>query len=50
MSGYVHPATAVKHIEITNGTKTLYTIAEKLTGALTGTDKGYFCIYLLAAG
>lgn len=50
VSGYVHPATAVKHIEITNGTKTLYTIAEKLTGALTGTDKGYFAFICLQPG
>ena len=50
VSGYVHPATAVKYIEITNGTTKLYTIAEKIAGAIDGTDKGYFAFICLQPG
>lgn len=50
VSGIVHPATAVKYIEITNGTNTYYTIAEKVVGAITGTDEGYFAFICLEPG
>ena len=50
MSGHVHPATVIEHIEITNGTTKLYTIAEKIAGAIDGTDKGYFAFICLQPG
>lgn len=50
VSGYVHPAVAVRHIEITNGETTLYTIADVIAGSLTGTGNGYFAFICLQPG
>lgn len=50
VSGYVHPATAVKYIMITNGTKTFYTIPDLIKGAIEGTDKGFFAYICLEPG
>lgn len=48
--GYVHPATAVKYIKITKGTKTFYTIPDLLKGAIEGTDTGLFAFICLEPG
>lgn len=50
VAGYVHPATAVKYIKITKGTKTFYTIPDLLKGAIEGTDTGFFAFICLEPG
>lgn len=50
VSGYVHPATAVKYIKITKGSKTFYTIPDLLGGTIDGTDKGFFAFICLEPG
>ncbi len=50
VTGYVHPATAVKYIKITKGSKTFYTIPDLLKGAIEGTDTGFFAFICLEPG
>ncbi len=50
VSGYIHPATAVKYIEITNGKIKLYTIVDLIAGSVNGTDQGYFAYICLQPG
>lgn len=50
VSGYIHPATAVSYIEITNGTQKFYTIVDVIVGAIKGTDTGYFAFIALQPG
>lgn len=50
VSGYVHPATAVKYIKITKGSKTFYTIPDLLGGTIDGTDRGFFAFICLEPG